>query len=79
MAVTARLEGRDLGSAVQEVKKTVARLKIPSTIRVEYGGTYQEQQRSFHDLMVVLALGSLLSWVVFPLMSAQALTVSTPA
>jgi multidrug efflux pump subunit AcrB len=64
VAVTARLEGRDLGSAVQEVKKTVAQLRIPSTIRVEYGGTYQEQQRSFRDLMVVLGLAVVLVFIV---------------
>ncbi len=47
VAVTARLEGRDMGSGVAAVQKTVAGLHLPSGIRVEYGGTYQEQQRSF--------------------------------
>jgi multidrug efflux pump subunit AcrB len=31
---------------------------------VEYGGTYQEQQRSFHDLVVVLILAILLLFIV---------------
>jgi CzcA family heavy metal efflux pump len=56
VAVTARLEGRDLGSGVAAVQKVVAGLHLPSGIRVEYGGTYQEQQRSFHDLLLVLLL-----------------------
>ncbi len=64
VAVTARLEGRSLGSGVAEVQKVVAGLHIPSSIRVEYGGTYQEQQRSFHDLVIVLILAILLLFIV---------------
>ncbi|MGH9570909.1 MAG: efflux RND transporter permease subunit, partial [Candidatus Angelobacter sp.] len=51
--VTARFEGVSLGSGIKRVKHAVAALKLPSAIRVEYGGTYQEQQKSFHDLLVV--------------------------
>jgi multidrug efflux pump subunit AcrB len=64
VAVTARLEGRNLGSGMADVQKTVAGLHIPSNIRVEYGGTYQEQQRSFHDLVIVLILAVLLLFIV---------------
>jgi multidrug efflux pump subunit AcrB len=42
----------------------VAGLHIPSSIRVVYGGTYAEQQRSFHDLVIVLILAVLLLFVV---------------
>src|SRR5207253_6781564 len=42
----------------------VAGLHIPATIRVEYEGTYQEQQRSFHDLVIVLILAVLLLFIV---------------
>jgi len=64
VAVTARLEGRSLGSGMADVQKVVAGLHIPSSIRVEYGGTYEEQQRSFHDLMIVLILAVLLLFIV---------------
>ena len=64
VAVTARLEGRSLGSGIADVQKVIAGLHIPSSIRVEYGGTYQEQQRSFHDLAVVLILAILLLFIV---------------
>ena len=64
VAVTARLEGRGLGSGMADVQKVVAGLHIPSDIRVEYGGTYQEQQRSFHDLVIVLILAVLLLFIV---------------
>ena len=64
VAVTARLEGRNLGSGMADVQKVVAGLHLPSNIRVEYGGTYEEQQRSFHDLMIVLILAVLLLFIV---------------
>src|SRR5580704_10874154 len=58
--VTARLEGVDLGTGIAGVQKAVKDLHLPSTIRVEYGGQYEEQQKSFHDLLVVLFLALLL-------------------
>jgi len=62
--VTARLEGIDLGTGIAAVQKTVADLKLPPAIRVEYGGTYQEQQRSFGDLVTVLVLAVVLIFLV---------------
>ena len=64
VAVTARLEGTDLGSAMNAVQKTVAGLRLPASIRVEYGGTYQEQQRSFRDLVFVFVIAILLVFIV---------------
>ncbi len=62
--VTARLEGVDLGTGVAAVQKTVADLKLPPAIRVDYGGTYKEQQKSFRDLVVVLLLAVVLIFLV---------------
>jgi CzcA family heavy metal efflux pump len=64
VSVTARLEGRDLGSAMTAVRKTVSGLKIPSSIRLQYGGKYEEQQKAFRDLMLVLALAIVLVFIV---------------
>ena len=57
VAVTARLQGTNLGATITNVKAAVAQLKLPPQIRVEYGGTYQTQQSSFQSLMVVLFIG----------------------
>ncbi len=54
--VTGRLEGSDLGTGIARVKQTVAGLHLPASVRVEYGGTYEEQQKSFRDLLRVLLL-----------------------
>ena len=61
VAVTARLEGRDLGSGMQAVRATVAGLHLPGSVRVDYGGLYAEQQKSFTDLAVVFTAALLLS------------------
>ncbi|MGC1660819.1 MAG: efflux RND transporter permease subunit [Candidatus Acidiferrales bacterium] len=76
LEVTARLEGVDLGTGIAEVQKTVKSLSLPSSIRVEYGGTYQEQQKSFHDLLLVLFLALAL---LFAVLLFEFRTFSAPA
>jgi len=56
ITVTARLEGSDLGTAISKVQQTISAMHLPPTVRIEYGGTYQEQQQSFHELLRVLLL-----------------------
>jgi multidrug efflux pump subunit AcrB len=60
VAVTGRLDARDLGSAMKEVRQVVAALRLPPGIRVDYGGLYAEQQKSFSDLTMVFASALLL-------------------
>src|SRR5256885_1485480 len=64
VSVTARTDGTDLGSAIQGVQKAVAAMHVPPAIRVEYGGTYQQQQKSFRDFVFVLALAIVLVFIV---------------
>jgi len=75
ITVTGRLEGSDLGSAIARVKQAVDNLHLPSSVRVEYGGTYQQQQQSFHELLQVLLLALVL---VFGVLLAQFRTISAP-
>jgi multidrug efflux pump subunit AcrB len=64
VAITGRTEGTDLGSAMQGVQQKVEALHLPPAIRVEYGGTYKEQQKSFRDFAFVLALAIVLVFIV---------------
>jgi multidrug efflux pump subunit AcrB len=73
--VSGRLEGSDLGGAMTSVKSVVDRLQLPSSVRVEYGGTYQEQQRSFADLARVLVLALAL---VFGVLLTEFRNLSAP-
>ena len=64
--VTARLNNRDLGSAIREIRETISRkFYLPQGYNIEYGGAYAEQQRSFDQLLIILILASFL---VFALM-----------
>jgi CzcA family heavy metal efflux pump len=64
VVVTARLEGTDLGTAVKQVQARVQAMHLPRSVRVEYGGTYQEQQKSFAELLRVLLLALVLVFAV---------------
>jgi len=62
--VTARFEGMNLGDGMKKVQAAIDDMKVPPSIRVQYGGQYEEQQKSFRDLLVVLALAVVLVFVV---------------
>jgi multidrug efflux pump subunit AcrB len=64
LAVTGRFEGVSLGKGMEQVRKAVEELNLPSTIRVIYGGIYEQQQQSFHDLVFVLLLAVVLVFIV---------------
>jgi CzcA family heavy metal efflux pump len=64
VAVTARFEGIDLGSGIPAVQKAVNDLHLPSSIRVEYGGQYEEQQKTNGELLKVLFLAVMLLFTV---------------
>ena len=53
-AVTARIEGRDLGSVAADVQSILAKPGLlPNTVRFELGGTYAQQQVAFRGLAAV--------------------------
>jgi len=56
VTLTARLENRDLGSAIGEVRKVLDSTKMPVGYIYEIGGQYESQQASFRQLLFVLAL-----------------------
>jgi multidrug efflux pump subunit AcrB len=64
VAVTARLEGLDLGTAIKEVKSKLAKeVALPPGMTIEYGGLYREQQQSFRELTLALGLAIALVFV----------------
>ena len=64
VVVSARLEAIDLKTGITAVQKAVNDLKLPPSIRVEYAGTYKEQQKSFRELLTVLLLAMVLVFIV---------------
>ncbi|MEO8116326.1 MAG: efflux RND transporter permease subunit [Bacteroidota bacterium] len=63
--VTARLENRDLGSVVNDIKEGISKsIHLPQGYHIEYSGAYAEQQKSFSELMMILISSSLLVFCV---------------
>jgi CzcA family heavy metal efflux pump len=56
LEVTARFEGLDLGTGIAKVKDTIAKLDLPPSLRIEYGGLYADQQQTFHDFVFVFVM-----------------------
>ncbi len=66
VVLTARLDNRDLGSAIAEIQKDLkAKLPLPKGYQIAYGGAYSEQQQSFRELLLILIMASLLVFGVF--------------
>ena len=64
-AVTARLERRDLGSAMKEIQERLPKeLKLPPGTDIEYGGLYQIQRESFLGLTQVLLMSIVLIFII---------------
>jgi CzcA family heavy metal efflux pump len=65
VAVTARITGTDLGTAIEKIKTQLAKdVKLPAGMTIEYGGLYAEQQASFRELAIALALAIVLVFLV---------------
>jgi CzcA family heavy metal efflux pump len=65
VAVTARLEGTNLGSAIKAIQAQLRKdVHLPAGMTLEYGGLYEEQQASFRELAQTLALAIALVFLV---------------
>ncbi len=65
VAVTARLEDRDLGSVMQDIQKTIkANISLPQGYHITYGGAFEEQTKSFDELLLILFLASALVFIL---------------
>lgn len=63
--VTARLDNRDLGSAINEIKGVIAKnVLLPPGFYIEYGGTFEQQQASFRELLLILLTAIVLVFTV---------------
>ncbi len=63
--ITARLNNRDLGSTYADIKSRLNKnLSLPANFHLEYGGSYQQQQQAFHELLMILISAFLLVFAV---------------
>ena len=53
--VIARLDNRDLGSVMNDLQREIkSKVNLPQGYHITYGGAYEEQQRSFSELLMIL-------------------------
>ncbi len=62
--VSGRLENRDLGSAVAEIRTKLDRLALPLGYTYEIGGQYQSQGQAFRELLLVFGLAVVLVFMI---------------
>jgi CzcA family heavy metal efflux pump len=63
--VIARLDNRDLGSVMNDLKGEIqSKVNLPQGYHITYGGAYEEQQKSFSELMMILITAILLVFAV---------------
>ena len=63
--VVARLNNRDLGTTLKDLQRNISReVRLPPGYEIVYAGAYEEQQKAFSDLMVILILAILLVFTV---------------
>ncbi len=67
VSLTARLENRDLGGAIRDVKRVLEKTRLPVGCTYEIGGQYESQQSTFRDLLSVLALALAAVFIVLVL------------
>ncbi len=63
-SISASLEGRDLGSAVTEVRAGMAKLRLPLGYSLDIAGLYRSQQETFEQLSFVFVLSSVLVYLL---------------
>ena len=65
VAVTARLNNRDLGSTLKDIRQRISsEVMLPPGYQIVYGGAYAEQQQAFHELLSILLAAVLLVFTV---------------
>lgn len=58
--VTANVSGRDLGSTIDDIQKSLSSLTVPPGYNIVYGGRYALQQKSFTEFAVAIGIATLL-------------------
>ncbi|MFN7977375.1 MAG: efflux RND transporter permease subunit [Vicinamibacterales bacterium] len=62
--VSGRLEGRDLGGAVAEIREKLQAMTFPVGYTFEIGGQYESQRTAFRELLAVFGLAAVLVFTI---------------
>jgi HAE1 family hydrophobic/amphiphilic exporter-1 len=62
--VSADISGRDMGSILAELSDLLRDVPLPPDFSITFGGDYEEQQKSFHELLLSCILAIILVYMV---------------
>jgi HAE1 family hydrophobic/amphiphilic exporter-1 len=64
VTVSADLSGRDMGSVLSDIRELLRSLPVPAGFTITFGGDYEEQQKSFRELLFSCVLALVLVYMV---------------
>jgi len=62
--VTANISGRDMGSILADIREGLQSVPVPRDFNIFFGGDYEEQQKSFRELLMSFVLALVLVYMV---------------
>jgi len=64
VSISAEISGRDMGSVLSELRERLQQIPVPPGFSIGFGGDYEEQQKSFHELLLSCILALVLVYMV---------------
>jgi HAE1 family hydrophobic/amphiphilic exporter-1 len=64
ITVTAEISGRDMGSVLADIRNRLHAVPVPAEFTIGFGGDYEEQQKSFRELLFSCILALVLVYMV---------------
>jgi HAE1 family hydrophobic/amphiphilic exporter-1 len=64
ISITANYTGMDMGSVISDIREGLRSIPIPKDFSIQFGADYEEQQRSFRELMIGFILAIALIYMV---------------
>jgi len=62
--ITANISGRDMGSILDDIRNAISSVPLPKGFSFRFGGDYEEQQKSFRELLLSFILALILVYMV---------------
>jgi len=62
--VSANISGRDMGSVITDIRARLHGIPVPRDFSILFGGDYEEQQKSFRELLLGFVLSIILIYMV---------------
>ncbi len=64
VTISADTSGRDMGSVLSDIQKKLRAIPVPPDFTIAFGGDYEEQQKSFRELLFSCILALILVYMV---------------